>query len=97
MCCCCEKGKFLKMANKVGLFFVAMAILCGLWYYIMPVEKDLHFKLWQMSFLGFTGLNFLSVILVLIQSYIWGYIVVGVWHLVNMCCCKCEKEKPPKM
>lgn len=72
-------------ANRIGLFLAALFVVCFIWYYLRPVEQGLHLSLFKMSFFGFSGMNVRSFILGLIQSYIWGYIGVGVWWLIGGC------------
>ena len=84
---------YLHCANRVGLFFTALFVLCFAWYFIQPVERELHLSLFKLSFLGFNGMNGLSFILAVVQSYIWGYIVVGLWRLVGCCSCKGESKE----
>lgn len=87
-----NKYNYWKCANKIGLFFVSLFLLCFVWYYIRPVEQDLHLRLFRLSFLGFSGMNLASFILGAIQTYVWAYIVVGLWRLFGCChkerCCK---------
>jgi hypothetical protein len=90
MCNC--KKEYPKCANKIGLFFLVIYILCFIWYFVNPAERELHLKLWQIMFLGFSGMNVLSFIYGAVQTYIWAYIVVGVWKLVCCCCGGCKKD-----
>jgi len=53
----------------------------------------LHMQLLELSFYGYDGMNVKSFIFGLIQSYIWGYIGVGLWCLSSACCgCCCGKK-----
>lgn len=72
-------------ANRIGLFLVILFVICFIWYYIGPGDKSLHLRLFQLSFYGFSGVNFGSFILGAIQSYIWAYIGLGIWQLVGCC------------
>ena len=76
---------YLKCANRISLFLVVLFIVCFFWYYIRPIEQDLHLRLLRLSFFGFSGMNISSFIFGAIQSYIWGYIIVGLLRLVGCC------------
>lgn len=102
MCCDCEnkEGKcgcaVGKLGNKIGLFFVFLSVLCFVWYFIHPVEQELHLSMLRMSFFWFSGMNGLNMLLALVQMYIFGYVVAGLWFLAGCCgrCCgKCEIKK----
>jgi hypothetical protein len=80
---------YLECANRVGLFLTILFVICFAWYYIHPVEQELHLKLFQISYFGFSGMNFISFIFGAIQTYIWGYIAVGVGWLVG---CRCPRK-----
>ena len=82
-----DNCKPMHMANKIGLFFVLLFAVCFAWYFIHPVEQEMHLAMFQMSFFGFEGMNFLSFVLGAIQVYIWGYILVGLGYLVSMVGC----------
>ncbi|MBI5077618.1 hypothetical protein HZB94_04530 [Candidatus Falkowbacteria bacterium] len=83
----------LKKGHRVGLFLVALFVLCFLGYYVRP-EQELHIKMLQMMFFGFSGMNVLSFILGAIQAFIWGYILSAIWCLTGCCCgCKDKCEK----
>ena len=74
---------YWRQANQLGLFFIALFVICFLWFYARSVEKELHVQLFRLAFLGFSGMNFLGFILGAIQSYVWGYIFVGIWRTVS--------------
>ncbi|MBU0667700.1 hypothetical protein KJ951_01180 [Patescibacteria group bacterium] len=76
---------YWKCANAVGLFLVALFVICFAWYFIRPVEQELHMQMMKLSFFGFEDMSVVSFILGAIQSYVWGYIVVGLWTLVGCC------------
>ena len=85
-----KKCNYWKCANLIGLFLVILFTVCFFWYFIRPIEQDLHLRLFKMAYLGFSGMNPLSFIFGAIQTYIWAYIGVGIWYLVG-CCYKGEK------
>jgi len=85
-----DKCSFLKCANSIGLFLVALFAICFLWYYIRPVEQVLHLKLFRMAYFGFRGMNVVSFVLGAVQTYIWAYVAIGIWQIVG-CCFKAGK------
>ncbi len=87
-----HKCKWTTTANYLGMFFVLLLIVCFAWYFIHPVEQELHMAMLKMSFFGFTGMNFVSFILAAIQVYIWAYILVGLASLVSLVT-GCKKGK----
>lgn len=88
-----QEGKcnYWRCANRIGLFFVILYIVCFVVHYINPVDAELRVKLFQMAFFGFSGMNFVSFLLGLVQVYIWGYLGLGLWFLVG-CCFKSGAE-----
>lgn len=80
-CSCPCKG----YGHRIGLFFVLLFALCFAWFYIHPTEQDLHMKLFQISFFEFDGMNLKSFLLGAIQTYVWGYIAIILWHLTGYC------------
>ena len=86
----CNSWKF---ANHVGLFFVVLFVVCFAWSFINPAQHELHVQLFEVSYLWFDGMNLASFVSGAIQTYIWGYVVVGAWLLSGGChkgekCCK---------
>jgi len=84
---------WFKAGNKVGVFLALLFILCFIWYWVHPVQQELHMQLLEMSFYGYDGMNVKSFILGLIQSYIWGYIGVALWYVSGACCSCCDRSK----
>ncbi|PIR78696.1 MAG: hypothetical protein COU28_00195 [Candidatus Magasanikbacteria bacterium CG10_big_fil_rev_8_21_14_0_10_36_16] len=72
-----NKNNFWQKTNHLEIFLIFLFILCVLWYYLIPTERTLHEQLLHLTFIGFSGMNFWSFILVAIQSYVWGYIFLG--------------------
>jgi len=87
-----KKGScnFWKCGSAVGLFLVALFVVCFAWYFIHPVEQTLHMQMFKLSYFGFEEMNASGFVLGAIQTYIWGYVAVGLWHLVG-CCMKSGK------
>lgn len=87
-CCCWSK------AWRFGLFVVALYVIYFIWLWINP-EKTMHLQMMRECFLWFSGINFWSFVLGLIESFISGLIVFGLFKLImGGCCCKdgkCEK------
>ena len=99
--CCHDENKEGKsscavfhLGNRIGLFFVFLSVLCFVWHFIYPVGQELHVAMLKIHFLWFSGFNAVSIVLALIQMYIFGYIVSGVWLLAGMCSWYCSKCKP---
>ena len=87
------KRNYWRCGNSIGLFFVLLFAICFAWFFIHPVEQDLHVQMFKLSFFGYSGMNFVSFVLGAIQVYVWAYIFVGLWSLVGCCskdgeCCK---------
>jgi len=70
---------FMQKANQLGIFFVIIFVGCFVWYYIRPADQDLHLRLFRLAFFGYQDMGVMSFILGAVQSYIWGYIGVGLW------------------
>ncbi len=89
-----SKCDFWKCGNRIGVFFVLLLIVCFFWYTINPVAQELHLGLFQVSFLGFDGMNTKSMFFAAIQVYVWAYLLVGLWSLVGCCNAdgKCSKK-----
>lgn len=80
-----EKCNYWKCANRIGLFLAILFVLCFArlaWY---PVESGLHLSMLKLTFFGFSGVNFASFVLGIVQVYIYAYIGVGIWQLVGCC------------
>ena len=90
------KGSYWRCANHIGVFLVLLFAVCFLWFYINPVEQDLHLRLFRLSFIGYSGMNVASFILGAVQAYIWAYVAAGLWLLAGTCCKggKCEMCGP---
>jgi hypothetical protein len=93
-----DKCGYWVCATHVGIFLATLFIMCFLWFYIQPDERMLHESLFNLSFLGWSGMNFPSLVLGILQSFIWGYIVVGLWYLSGCChagksCGECKSRK----
>ena len=82
---------WLKLGNRVGIFLGLLFIVCFAWYWLRPVNQELHMDLFELLFYGFSGMNFPGFILGIIQSYVWGYIGAALW-CISSCCGKCKTE-----
>lgn len=76
---------YIKCANRVGLFLAVLFVICFVWYYINPAERELHQSLLKLTYIGFSGMNAVSFVLGALQTYVWGYIIVGIWKYVGCC------------
>ena len=73
----------LKQANRLGLFLVSLFIICFIWFYVRSVEPVLHAQLFKLTFFGHSGMNAVSFVTGAIQSYVWGYIFIGIWKGIS--------------
>jgi len=74
---------YLKQSHKIGIFIALFFVVCFFWFFINPGGSVLHKEFFRLSFIGFQEMNFVGFILGLVQSYIWGYIVVAIWELAK--------------
>lgn len=79
----------IKPGCRVGCFLALLFVACFAWFWIRPVHQGLHMQLMELSFFGFSGLNFMSFLAGLIQSFIWGSVGVALWRLSGECCSRC--------
>ena len=70
---------WFRQGNRVGIFLALLFIICFAWYWLIPVNQDLHMQIFELLFFGFKGMTFAGFILGVIQTYVWGYIGVGLW------------------
>ncbi len=81
-----KNKNFNKMGMKMGIFFVILFIVCFVWFYLRGGSteiKQLHDSLFALTFFGWSGMNFSSFVIGLIQSFVWGYISVALWGLAG--------------
>lgn len=76
-------NSFFKVGHRMGLFFVILFAVCFVWFYIQPAERELHIQLLRLSFFYFSKMDLASMFSGIIQSYIWGYIGIGMWGLAS--------------
>ena len=85
---------WVKHSNHLGIFFAFLFIICFFWYWIHPVQQAYHQQSLELWFYGYTGVNVVSFFLGIVQSFIWGYVFVGLWNLAGgFKCGKCCKRK----
>ena len=71
---------------RLSVFFAILFTVCFIWFYIRGGGNELtqlHNNLLALAFFGWSGMNAISFILGIIQSFIWGYIATGLWYLAN--------------
>ena len=76
--------RFWKLGTRIGLFFAILFVVCFVWFFVRggsPEIEQLHDNLFALSFFGWSGMNAVSFLLGLIQTFIWGYVVVALWNL----------------
>ena len=78
-----NKINYLNFANRLGIFLVVLFVICFAWYYIRSVEQGLHLQLFRLFYFGFSEMNFSAFILGAIQTYLWAYILMGTWKLID--------------
>lgn len=78
-----EEKNFWRYANRLGLFFIILYLICFVWHFFFPVDLELRIKLFQMGIIGFSGFNLFSLISGAVQVYFWAYIGLGLWRLVG--------------
>lgn len=86
---CVHPKTYTKLALQIGALFVGLYVICFFWPTIRGLDAELsalHYKMWQIAFLGFTGFNAASFIAGLAQAFVWGLIAVGLWRLAGICC-----------
>jgi hypothetical protein len=76
---------FWKCAHAIGIFLAILFAICFAWYFVNPVDQELHMRMLRMSYIGFSDMNLVSFVLGLVQTYVWAYVGVGIWHLVGCC------------
>jgi len=82
-----KNQNFWKFGTRIGLFFAILFIVCFVWFFIRNASleiKSLHNNLFALAFFGWSGMNFISFILGLVQSFVWGYAAVGLWYLIDI-------------
>ena len=70
-----------KCSHRIGMFLVMLFILCFTWSSYYTASMELQLQLYQILYFKFTGLNLMSFVSGLVQSYIWGYVFPFVWFL----------------
>lgn len=76
------KGWF-KHGNRIGAFLAVLFVVLFAFYWLRPVNQELRTNFLQLFFYGYSGMNFPSLILGVIQAYVWGYIASAVWQITN--------------
>lgn len=74
----------LRLANRLGIFLALLFTICFAWFYINPIEQDLHLQLFRMAYFGFEEMNLVAFLAGAVQSYLWAYVGVGLWQLVSI-------------
>lgn len=76
---------YWRCANRIGLFLVALYVICFFWYFVNPSARELHLQLFELSYLGYSGMNVVSFISGALQTYVWAYIGLGLWQVLGCC------------
>lgn len=78
-----KNTSFIQLAHHIGIFFVLLFTICVIWYYLRPVEQDLHLNLFKLAFFGFEEMNITGMILGAVQAYLWAYVGLGLWKITQ--------------
>ena len=74
------KNNFIQSSNRIGIFLAVLFAICFVWFYIRPIEQDLHLNMFRIAYFGFEEMNLVSFLAGAVQSYLWAYIGVAVWR-----------------
>lgn len=78
-----------------GVLFALIYILCFFWYCAIkaPVLQEMYLNMFRACFLWWNGIDVMSFVSGLIQSFIAGWIlVILLWLSHKICGCKCEEK-----
>lgn len=67
------------MALAVGLFFDITFLLCVVWGLLVPTRFETMAPLWEALFPGFTWLTPASVLLGLLEAFLYGVYVAAIF------------------
>ncbi len=79
-----DSHNYLNNSLTIAVFLVFLFIICFGWFYIQPVENELHQDLLRLTYLGWSGMNLPSFFLGVIQSFLWGFIFTAVWNMSKL-------------
>lgn len=79
-----SSNSYLKNSIAIAIFLVFLFIICFVWFYIQPVENELHQDLLRLTYLGWSGMNLFSFFLGVIQSFLWGFVFTAVWNMSKL-------------
>ncbi len=69
-----------KFGLTLSTFFAIGYVLDFAWHFLLSdASRDLYLQLLQIMYIGFTGFNVASFILGLVQIYIWGWVIAGIF------------------
>lgn len=79
-----KKLDLSQVALSLATLFAIGFVVCYLWVYTSnaPDLIKMHIDWFRIAFLGFSGMGFVSFLSGLIQSFIWGILVGGVFVLI---------------
>lgn len=74
------KTRLTQLGWTLSLLFSLGFLVCFVWTFILTGDqRELHLSLLQLSYLKFSGLDAVSFISGLVQSFVWGWIVALVF------------------
>lgn len=74
----------IRFANRLGIFLALLFAVCFVWFYVRPIEQDLHLNMFRMAYFGFEEMSFVSFLAGAVQSYLWAYVGVALWRLAGL-------------
>ncbi len=78
-------------AMRVGLFVLALYVICLVWPSIFPYSADVlnyHLIALKLSFPGFQGFTLGSVVWGGVLSFVYGFVGSIIFHALHSDCCK---------
>jgi hypothetical protein len=81
--------KFSKIGWTLGLFFVALYLICLVWQALLadPALKTLHEQLLSLTFPGFSWLSLGSFVWGAVLSFAYGWIGAAIFAWLSRLCC----------
>lgn len=76
---------WVKHSNHLGIFLAFLFVIIFVWQWIHPTSQEFGNQFLNFWFFGYGGNVVVGVFLGIVQSFIWGYIFTGLWHLACWC------------
>lgn len=90
-----KSESLFKHAVSVGVFAVLLYVACLLWRFTMtdPAVMQFHLLSLKTALPGFSGFGAGSVILGGVESFIYGFVISLVFHVLHANCNCCGMKK----